>query len=476
MSTPFIVRVLVPLFSKLADLLEPIRRGVQPVLNVLLKWAGGRGRVASDTFEVEADGLMLRQDPARARALVRFLLLVVLLFLIWAALAPMEEVARGEGRVVPSKQLQVLQSLDGGIVSEILVKEGQVVAAGQVLLRVDPTRFVSSVRENRSQYLSLLAKAARLKALSDGTSFVPPPELVKDDPKLLSEELRLYEAKREELASLIGLTRQQLAQKQAELAEATSKRDEAARAFELSAQELAVTKPLMASGAVSEVELLRLERDVARFRGERNQAVAQIARAQGGIMEASHKIREVEQNFRNEAGKELAETQARLSQLTEGNVGLADRVKQADLRSPMRGTVKRLLVNTIGGVVQPGRDVVEVVPLDDSLLVEARIQPRDVAFLHPGQRAIVRLTAYDYSIYGGMEATLEQIGADSVADEKGNVYYTVRVRTKEATLGKDMPIIPGMVAEVDIVTGKKSFLSYMLKPILRAKHLSFSER
>ncbi len=472
MSTPFIVRVLVPLFSKLADLLEPVRRGVQPVLNVLLKWAGGRGRVASDTFEVEADGLMLRQDPARA--LVWFLLLVVLLFLIWAALAPMEEVARGEGRVVPSKQLQVLQSLDGGIVSEILVKEGQVVAAGQVLLRVDPTRFVSSVRENRSQYLSLLAKAARLKALSDGTSFVPPPELVKDDPKLLSEELRLYEAKREELSSLIGLTLQQLAQKQAELAEATSKRDEAARAFELSAQELAVTKPLMASGAVSEVELLRLERDVARFRGERNQAVAQIARAQGGIMEASHKIREVEQNFRNEAGKELAETQARLSQLTEGNIGLADRVKQADLRSPMRGTVKRLLVNTVGGVVQPGRDVVEVVPLDDSLLVEARIQPRDVAFLHPGQRAIVRLTAYDF--YGGMEATLEQIGADSVADEKGNVYYTVRVRTKEATLGKDMPIIPGMVAEVDIVTGKKSFLSYMLKPILRAKHLSFSER
>ena len=175
-------------------------------------------------------------------------------------------------------------------------------------------------------------------------------------------------------------------------------------------------------------------------------------------------------------GENAAYTQAKLGQLTEGSVGLSDRVKQAELKSPLRGTVKRLMVNTIGGVVQPGKDVLEIVPLDDSLLVEARIQPRDVAFLHPGQRAIVRLTAYDYSIYGGLEAMLEQIAADSVSDEKGNVYYLVRVRTKESSLGRNLPIIPGMVAEVDIVTGKKSFLAYMLKPILRAKHLAFSER
>jgi adhesin transport system membrane fusion protein len=473
---PVIVRWSMALFSRGAALIEPLRRKVHGPLDSVLKWVGGRGQASGGSFVTEAESLMEQQEPTRARALVRALLVVVVLFVVWAALAPMEEVARGDGRVVPSKQLQVLQSLDGGIVSEILVKEGQVVAAGEVLLRVDPTRFVSSVRENRAQYLSLLAKAARLTALANGTAFVPPPGVVRDDPRLLQEELRLYESRRSELASIISVTRQQLAQRQAELAEATSKRDEAGKAYDFTAQELAVTKPLIQSGAVSEVELLRLERDVARFRGERNQATAQISRAQAGIVEASHKMREVEQTFRNEAGKELAETQARLSQLTEGNVGLADRVKQADLRSPMRGTVKRLLVNTVGGVVQPGKDVVEVVPLDDSLLVEARIQPRDVAFLHPGQRAVVRLTAYDYSVYGGMEATLEQIGADSVSDEKGAIYYMVRVRTKESTLGKGLPIIPGMVAEVDIVTGKKSFLSYMLKPILRAKQLSFSER
>jgi len=474
--TPAIVRWAMALFSGGAKAIDPVRRAVDPGLDRVLTRVGGEVRSGKEDFEADADQVMLQQDPARARILVRVLLLAVLLFIVWAALAPMEEVARGDGRVVPSKQLQVLQSLDGGMVSEILVKEGQVVAAGQVLLRIDPTRFVSSVRENRAQYLSLLAKAARLKALAEGTAFVPPPELAKEDPRLLGEELRLFEARRSELASLLSVVRQQLAQKQAELAEATSKRDEASKSLELVTQELAVTRPLFASGAVSEVELLRLERDVARYRGERNQAAAQIARAQAGIVEASHKMREAELNFRNEAGKELAETQARLAQLSEGNVGLADRVKQADLRSPMRGTVKRLMVNTVGGVVQPGRDVVEIVPLDDSLLVEARIAPRDVAFLHPGQRAIVRLTAYDYSIYGGLEASLEQIGADSVTDEKGNIYYLVRVRTRESTIGRGLPIIPGMVAEVDIVTGKKSFLSYMLKPILRAKHLAFTER
>ncbi|MBC7802394.1 MAG: HlyD family type I secretion periplasmic adaptor subunit [Candidatus Parcubacteria bacterium] len=464
------------LFSRMAGWLEPVRKRIDPGLDQVLERVGEKQTAEDAGFVAEAEQAMMRQDPARARILIRVLLLVVVLFFVWAAVAPMEEIARGDGRVVPSKQLQILQSLDGGIVSEILVREGQIVSSGQTLLRVDSTRFVSSVKENRAQYLPLLAKAARLKALAEGLEFVPPPELPKEDPRLLAEELRLFQARRSELQSAIAVSQQQLAGKRHELTEAQAKREEASQALALSTRELTVTKPLASTGAVSEVELLRLERDVARFRGEGNQAAAQISRAQAAISEASHKIREVELNFRNEAGKELAETQAKLGQLTEGNVGLADRVKQSELKAPLRGTVKRLMVNTIGGVVQPGKDLVEIVPLDDSLLIEARIQPRDVAFLHPGQRAIVRLTAYDYSVYGGLEAAVEQIAADSVPDEKGNIYYLVRVRTKESSLGRNLPIIPGMVAEVDIVTGKKSFLAYMLKPILRAKHLAFSER
>ena len=289
-------------------------------------------------------------------------------------------------------------------------------------------------------------------------------------------EQRLYESRRIELETTTSIAKQQLTQRQQELVEVRAKHEQAARAYELSAKELSVTKPLIASGAVSEVELLRLERDVGRFRGERDMAAAQISRIQASINEANHKLEEVSLAFRNEAGKELAETMSKLNSISEGSVGLTDKVNRAVLRSPVRGTVKRLLINTVGGVVQPGKDVVEVVPLEDNLLLEARVQPRDIAFLRPGQKAVVKFTAYDFSIYGGLDGKLEHIGADSVVDEKGNAFYTVRVRTNKTTIGNNLPVIPGMVAEVDIITGEKSVLSYLLKPVLRAKARAMTER
>lgn len=456
--------------------LEAIRLRVQPAVDRFVEnWRGEAARPEPD-FVADADYFIIQQEPLRARMLVKTLLIVFSLAIMWAAVATIDEITKGEGKVIPSKQLQVLQSLDGGIVLEIGVQEGQIVEAGQMLLTIDPTRFVSSVRESNAQFYSMLAKAARLRALAEGKPFEPPPDVLKNDPKTVEEERRLYEARTSELNAQLSIARQQLTQRQQELVEMRAKRDQAAQAYDLSARELAVTKPLISSGAVSEVELLRLERDVGRFRGERDQAAAQIARSQAAIGEASRKIEEVELNVRNEARKELADTQGKINALGEGNVGLADKVKHAAIRSPVRGTVKRLLVNTVGGVVQPGKDIVEVVPLDDTLLLEAKVTPKDIAFLRPGQRAVVRFTAYDFSIYGGMEATLEHIGADSVTDERGNTFYTVRVRTKQARLAENLPIIPGMVAEVDIVTGKKSFLSYLLKPVLRAKQAAFTER
>jgi adhesin transport system membrane fusion protein len=303
-----------------------------------------------------------------------------------------------------------------------------------------------------------------------------PDEVAKEDPKTVDEERRLYESRRIELTTTTSIARQQLTQRQQELVETRAKYEQAARAYELSARELTVTKPLINSGAVSEVELLRLERDVGRFRGERDMAAAQISRIQASISEASSKLEEVGLAFRNESGKELAETMSKLNSVAEGSVGLSDKVSRSVLRSLVKGTVKRLLINTVGGVVQPGKDVVEVVPLEDNLLLEARVQPRDIAFLRPGQKAIVKFTAYDFSIYGGLDGKLEHIGADSVVDEKGNAFYTVRVRTNKSTLGDNLPVIPGMVAEVDIVTGEKSVLTYLLKPVLRAKARAFSER
>jgi adhesin transport system membrane fusion protein len=461
---------------RVIGVLEAIRLRVQPKAEHWLnRWRDDPNAGDAD-FVRDADRYIVQQEPLRAKVLLQALFVVIVLFVVWAAIVDVDEITRGDGKVIPSRQLQVLQSLDGGIVSEILVTEGQSVAPGQVMLKVDSTRFESSVRENRAQYLSLSAKAARLLALAEGKPFYTLPEVAVEDPQTVEEERRLYESATSELQAQIQIAQQQLAQKQEELAEARVRHAQGSQAYESTVKELAVTKPLLSSGAVSEVELLRLERDVARFRGERDVASAQIARAQSAINEASRKIQEVELNVRNTARREYSETMAKLNALVQTSSGLTDRVKQSAIRSPVKGTVKRLLVNTVGGVVQPGRDIVEIVPSEDKLLLEAKVPPKDIAFLRPGQKAMVKFTAYDFSIYGGLEATLEHIGADSVTDERGNTFYTVRVRTDKSSLGPNLPIIPGMVAEVDIITGEKSILSYLLKPVLRAKSAALTER
>jgi membrane fusion protein, adhesin transport system len=427
-------------------------------------------------FIGDADRAALEQEPLRARWLLRVFWATLLLAVLWAALTQVDEVTRGEGRVIPSKQLQVLQSLDGGVVSEILVKEGQVVEVGQVLVNIDPTRFDSSLQENRTQYLSLVTRVARLKALAEETAFVPPPEAVKEAPHTVEAELQAYHAAKSAVAAQVGVAEQQLAQRRQEMVEAQARREQAAKAYQLTAQELGYTKPLVASGAVSEVDVLRLERDASRYLGEREMAAAQIARSQSAAAEATRKIQEVTLQFRSEARKDLTETLGRMNVSAAGSAGLADRVEKSTIRSPVKGTVKRLHVATLGGVVQPGKDVVEVVPMEESLLLDARVAAKDIAFLRPGDKAVVKFTAYDFAIYGGLEGRVELIGADSFTDDKGNTFYMVRVRTDKSQLAQGLPVIPGMVAEVNILTGKKSVLAYLMKPVLRARQAAFTER
>jgi membrane fusion protein, adhesin transport system len=437
----------------------------------------GRHQDLDSDFDANADWAIAEQTPRGARVVVWLSVASVLVLLVWSSFAVLNEVTRGEGKVIPSRQIQILQSLDGGIVSEILVREGQVVKSGELLLRVDPTRMVSSLRESQSQSLSLLAKAARLRALAEGSRFIPPAEVVREAPEIVEAERALYESRRAELDATIGVSRQQSTQRSQELISIRARREQAAQSYTLTARELEMTRPLVKTGAVSDVELLRLEREVARYRGERDSANSDIPRLEAAVAEANRKIQEVELTFRNIARSELSEVNAKLGALSEGSTALEDRVKQTEIRSPVNGTVKQLKVNTVGGVVQPGKDLIEVVPSDDALLLEAKVLPRDIAFLHPGQKAMVKFTAYDFSIYGGLEATLEQIGADSVVDEKGNAFFIVKVRTLSNTIGaQKLPIIPGMVAEVDILTGKKSVLSYLLKPILRAHAKAMTER
>ncbi len=428
-------------------------------------------------FEQEADEVMSRSKTQRAQKIVRASAVIVLLLIVWAALAKVDEVTRGEGRVIPSRQLQVLQSFDGGVVSEILVKEGQVVEVGQLLLKIDETRATSGVRESAAQGFALRARQARLTALAEGSPFSPPP--MGSDPeeaRILQGEKALYEAKRSELSTLLSINGQQLQQRQQELAEMRSRKSSAARSLELGQQELAKTKPLLASGAVSEVDILRLERDLSRSRGESEQASAQIARVQASIGEAQRKIEETEIAFRNEARKELAEVVGKLNALNEGQVALSDKVTKSQVKSPVRGRVQRLLANTVGGVVQAGKDIVEIVPLDDQLVLEARMAPKDIAFIRPEQSATVKFTAYDFSIYGGLDAKVENISPDTVIDERGNAYYLVRVRTTRSNFSEKLPIIPGMTAEVDVLTGRKSVLTYLLKPVLKVKAYALSER
>ncbi|MDH1674273.1 HlyD family type I secretion periplasmic adaptor subunit [Comamonas aquatica] len=445
--------------------------------NWLVEGDAKKDTLAASDLAADAQWAASQQQAKGARILLWSSLLCVLVLLIWASLGYIDEVVRGQGKVVPSRQVQVVQSLDGGVVEEILVRPGQRVDAGQVLLRLDPTRSTASLGENKAETLALKAKAARLEALATGEPFKAPDDVLKQAPNVVEMERRVWESKTQELQTAISIARDQFNQRQQELRETMANRDQAASSCSLTSEELRVTKPLLSSGAVSEVDLLRLQRDVARFCGEAKAAGAQIGRIQAAIQEAERKVQESELNARNLARVELSETRGKLSSLEQGQLALQDRVKLAEVRSPVRGTVNNLMANTVGGVVQPGKDILDIVPMDDTLLLEVQINPKDIGFLHFGQKAEVKFTAYDFAIYGGLAGKVEQIAANTITDEKGNSFYIVKVRTDRAHVGDDSrPIIPGMQAEVHILTGQRTLMQYLLKPILRAKANAFTER
>ncbi len=429
-----------------------------------LDWAG------------DADWARLQQEPVRARAILRMFAVTLVLLLAWAAVAQLDEVTRGAGKVIPSSRLQVIESLDGGVVEEIMVHEGDVVHAGDLLMRIDPTRYTSSLQEKQYEVLSLIACAARLQALAEDTPLELPDEQLGDVPQIVAHEKRLYEESLRGFKSQVNIMNEQLMQKRHELEEVQARLVQAEKAYSLSLQEFTKTAPLLKSGAVSEVEVIRLRRDVANAQGERDAALAREATLQNTVSEAEEKVREAELNSRNKWRNELAEVLSRIASMSQGAKGLADRVERAGIRSPMDGTVQRLYVNTLGGVVQPGGRVADIVPLGDSLEVEVKVSPKDIAFVYPGQKALVKLTAYEFSIYGGMEADVHHISADTVTDEQGTTYYLVRVKTHSASIGKGFPIIPGMMAQVDIITGKRTVLMYLLKPILRTTSNALGER
>ena len=427
-------------------------------------------------WQQDAHKAFVEQQPLRARALLYVVAAIVVGLVVWAAIAEIDEVTRGQGKVIPSRQIQVIQSQDGGVVTEILVREGDTVKKGQLLVSLDQTRSQSSFRENRSEYQALMVKVARLRAVAEKTEFQPDPSLVEAVPGIVNQEMALFDSSQAELLLEKQIAEEQLIQRRQELIEVTARERQAARSLEITEKELDLTRPMIASGAVSEVELLRLEREVNQLSGERKQAAAQINRIKSSIQEAERHVSEVELEFVNEVREELADAITRMNGLREAGAGLSDRVKQTEVRSPVNGTVNQLYYHTIGGVVLAGKEIIEVVPADDTLLLEVRIRPKDIAFLVPGQKALVKFTAYDFVVYGGLDGVVEHIGADTVMDEEGNPFYEILVRTHMSGMAEDKPIIPGMTVEVDILTGKKTILAYLMKPVLRAKQYAMTER
>ncbi|WP_339533077.1 HlyD family type I secretion periplasmic adaptor subunit [Pseudomonas mucidolens] len=428
----------------------------------------------------EVKKALIEDAPRVVRLTIWGIIGFFLCMLLWSGFAEIDEVTRGDGKAIPSSKLQKIQNLEGGIVAELYVKEGQIVEAGAPLIRLDDTRFVSNAGETEAQRLSLLLRIERLSAQVEDRPLNIPEDVRAAAPNQAVNEQSLYESRRQQFKDEIGGLQEQLTQREQELREYTSKQSQYRNQLSLQRQEINMSEPLVAQGAVSPVEVLRLKRAEMETRGQLDATTLAIPRAQSAIKEVQRKIDETRGKYRSEALTELNEARTDLNKAQATGKALEDRVSRTLVTSPVRGIVKQLLVNTIGGVIQPGSDMVEIVPLDDTLLVEAKIRPQDIAFLHPGQEAMVKFTAYDYTIYGGLKAKLERIGADTITDEdKKTTYYMITLRTDRSHLGTDekpLLIIPGMVASVDIITGKKTILSYLLKPIIKARAEALHER
>lgn len=397
-------------------------------------------------------------------------------FLWWAAVFEIEEVTRGQGRVVPSQQVQVIQSLEGGIVREILVDEGETVEPDAPLIRIDDTTAGARRGELLEQEAALLAERLRVRIEAEGGATLAFPEsLTARAPEAVAAEREVFASRRSQLSSELDVLNDQLSQRRAELGEARAMIAKLEGQIAPLAEEVRLTRGYVDSGAITQIELLRLETRLAELEGELAVSRARLPRLEAAIAEAENQIETSRRAYVLTARERLARVQAELSVLRETLRAAQDRVTRTTLRAPVRGIVNTVNVATIGAVVGPGDPLIEIVPVDDHLLVEARITPQDVAFIRPGDPASVKITAFDYTVYGSLQGTVQRIGADTVTDADGNAFFQVTIRTDETALGGN-PISPGMVAQIDIQTGRKTVLDYLLNPFLRVGSEALRER
>ena len=417
--------------------------------------------------------------------LSRHLLLVAiasffLIFVIWANLATLDEVTRGEGKVIPSSEVQSVQTLEAGLVEEFLVKEGDSVKAGQILIRLSDVDASSDLGANRSRFLGLQAAVLRLQAEAEGrTTLEFPPELSKDAPSSVLEEMNAFRANQNQQLGQLNVLEQQLMQREQEVRELEMRVSDLRGVIALQREQKNVVEPLVARGSAPKLELIQLDQNIKEKTLELNSAMGNLPRARSAAQEVRARISDLKTSAKAQAQADLSVKLLEMNEIKERLSALTDRKTRTELKSPVNGTIQQITVKTVGGVVKPGEDIIKIVPVDDQLIVEAQIKPSDRAFIYPGQKAVVKITSYDFSIYGGLAAEVLDISADTIKNEKGESFYRVRLRTFEKELkrrGQILPIIPGMVASVDILTGKKTVMQYILKPLIKTIDNAMNER
>lgn len=405
--------------------------------------------------------------------------LFFLVFVIWAAFATVDEVTRGMGKIITSSHVQVISNLEGGIVNKILVREGQTVEKDQALMIIDNTYAQADYQTARSKYLTLIATVSRLNAEYQSQPLAFPKEVIDESPDAVKSEMAFYQSRQMQLRGQIDIFQSQLQQKQQELSELYSSAENIKRSLDVANQQKDIADKGVQQGVTSRMELLSIQREITELESRLNQARAAQPRARAAMEEARQRIEDKKQTFRSEVSNELNQKRAELSALTQSITASKDRVARTEVKSPMKGRVQQIKINTVGGIIKPGEDLIEVVPIEDNFLIEARIRPSDIAFIRPQQEAMVKITAYDYSIYGGLKAKVEDISPDTIEDERGESFYRIRLRSYGDTFkgnGKQIDIIPGMTAQVDILTGEKTVLDYLLKPFFKARDNALTER
>jgi adhesin transport system membrane fusion protein len=456
-------------------------------------------KVSQQDLEMADDvyGAMLTEVPSLHRLTIWAMAALLFCFIVWSYFSSLQQVTSGIGKVIPSTQVQIIQSLDGGVLQELFVQEGMRVVKNQPIARIDDTRFRSDFAEQKQEVSSLRANVIRLRAELSSILIgsneqwqrqiqiekkVPiyPDDLLQSAEFMVERQQDEYSERLDNLINQVAIQGQQIQQREQEVAELDSKINTLKISYQIANKELDLTRPLAEKNIVSKIELYKLERSVNELKGELSAIRLLSPKLKSALQESILNRRETVLAYRTKARSELNELQNKLSRINESQVGAQDKVSKALISSPVVGTIKTIHINTLGGVVKPGETIAEIVPTEDKLMVEAKIKPRDIAFIYPGLPAVVKITAYDFTRYGGLTGKVEHISADTTQDEEGNSFYLIRVRTDASSIknkqGEDMPIIPGMLTEVDVITGKRTILEYILNPILRANEAALRER